>query len=94
MKSEYKEEYKNYLMILSKGIKSEIYSHYDTVNMLLNPISFGYDSSDADNILVLEKARIMIIVWSEDIDDRWGNVLTYDEFVTKQRDNKLSEIGI
>ena len=73
MKSEYKEEYKNYLMILSKGIKSEIYSHYDT-----------------DNILVLEKARIMIIVWSEDID----NVLTYDEFVTKQRDNKLSEIGI
>ncbi len=90
MKLEYKEEYKNYLMILSKGIKSEIYSHYDTVNMLLNPISFGYDSSDADNILVLEKARIMIIVWSEDID----NVLTYDEFVTKQRDNKLSEIGI
>ena len=41
-------------------------------------------------IIYLCQKEIMIIVWSEDID----NVLTYDEFVTKQRDNKLSEIGI
>lgn len=92
MKSEYKEEYKNYLIQLSKGIKSEIYSHYDTVNMLLKPVSFGYDIVDTN--LLFEKARIMIIIWSDDVGTNGEDVLTYDEFVIKQRDNKLNEIGI
>lgn len=66
-------------MVLSKGIKSEIYSHYDTVNMLLKPVSFGYDIADTN--LLFEKARIMIIIWSEDVGTNGEDILTYNQFV-------------
>lgn len=88
----FKEEYKDYLIEVSKVTKSDIYSHDEIARMLkdLNWMKlFGYNSADMDK--VIEKARIMAditIIWDK------VDVYTYDEFIARKRDCKLNEIGI
>jgi hypothetical protein len=83
------EEYKKYLIEKSGEVKnhSDIYSHSGIINMLSEPSSYGYEASDTN--LLVEKARIIIITWGKNKD-----IDTYDQFIARHRDNKLTEIGI
>ena len=84
------EEYKKYLIEKSSEVKtsSDIYSHHGIINMLENPGSYGYYGTSEDTNLLLIKARNIIMLWGK------GSVDTYEEFIARNRDTKLTEIGI
>ena len=89
------EEYKKYLIEKSSEVRSnsdalwaQIYSHSGIINMLENPGSYGYYGTSEDINLLLIKARTIIMTWSKD------SVDTYEEFIARNRDTKLTEIGI
>lgn len=88
------EEYKKYLISISKSIKSDIYSHHNTVELLTNSEAFGYNLSDEDMKMSMYKAYVIIKTWSKEPYGVEVNVDSYEEFIANHRDNKLNEIGI
>lgn len=83
----YKVEYVKYLTDISRDIKSDIYSHIETLKMLTDPKSCGYEDNEYNE--VLEKAHIMIKIWSKRDD-----IMSYDNFISYKREDKLNKIGI
>lgn len=84
----FREEYVEYLRTKSLLISSEsrYYDHAGLMNILTDPLSFGYKDTKEDILLVVDKGHIIVGSWGADLGIE---VESYTEFIRNKQLDKL-----